>query len=70
LGLLVVRCSGCLSPAGEVTSMEAVDDLNASLGNAALGGTSSRAKGQDKIGVLVTDHGANVIWLVVGSRAG
>jgi hypothetical protein len=53
---------------GEVTSVDAVSDVLSLDFNTSLG-TSTGAQGQGEAGVLVTDHGSDIIWGIVGSGA-
>lgn len=48
--------------------MDAVADVLALDLDTSLG-TSTRAHGQSKAGILITDHGSDVVWSIVGSSA-
>lgn len=48
--------------------MDAVSDMFSLDLDASLG-TSTRAHGQGEAGILIADHGADIIWEVVGSGA-
>lgn len=47
--------------------MDAIDDVASSLSDASLGGTAG-AQSQSEARVLIADHGANIIWRIVGGR--
>ena len=73
LDLVEVDAGGlCLRE--EVTGMDPGDHVDVDISlhgrvRSAAADGSTRAESQDKIGSFVADHGADVIWCVVGSTA-
>lgn len=63
--MLIVRRRLCVL--GELTSVNALENALGD-GDAALA-SSARAHCQDEVGVLIADHGAGVIWSIVGGGA-